>query len=213
VKRLIPGLAGLALAAGFSLWAYSRLPGEVATHWGIDGRPDGWSSPGTAAVLMPTIGLVLALVFLVLPRIDPRREGYRAPGNPYWVLANAILVLLALIHVVMLGYALGWAVNATKVAIGAVGVLFALLGYLMPKMQPSWFVGIRTPWTLSDDEVWVRTHRMGGKLFLVAGALIVAAALLGGNWWMVGAFLVAVGIALVPVVYSWWLWRERHPGG
>lgn len=210
MKRLVPGLGGLLVAAGFSFWAYSQLPGEVVTHWGIDGRPDGWSSPVMAAAMLPAIGLVLALVFLALPSIDPRREAYQTPGSPYWVIANAVLVLLAFIHLMVLGHALGWAVNAVLVVVGGVGVLFVILGLLMPRMQPSWFVGIRTPWTLSDDEVWAATHRLGGRLFVAAGVVIVAAAALGGNWWLVGAFVVAGVLALVPVVYSWWLWRERQ---
>lgn len=210
MKRLLPGLGGLLLAVGFSFWAYSRLPGEVVTHWGIDGRPDGWSSPLTAAILLPAVGLVLALVFLALPAIDPRKEGYRTPGTPYWAIANAVLALLALIHVVVLGYGLGWAVNAALVAVGGVGVLFVVIGLLMPRMQPSWFMGIRTPWTLSDDTVWERTHRLGGRLFIAAGIVIVVAAVVGGNWWLAGGIGVAGVLALVPVVYSWWLWRERQ---
>jgi uncharacterized membrane protein len=87
-------------------------------------------------------------------------------------------------------------------------MLFVLIGALMPRMRPSWFMGIRTPWTLSSDDVWVRTHRLGGKLFVAAGAVVAVSGLLPGNWWIIGAIALAAVLALVPVVYSWWLWRE-----
>lgn len=211
MKKLVPGLGGLAVAAGFSAWVYGRLPGQVVTHWGIDGNPDRWSSPLVASLMLPAIGLVLAVVFLVLPAIDPRRGAYTVPKSPYWVIANAVLALLAVLHIFMLGHALGWAINGVAVVTVGVGVLFVLIGALMPRMQPSWFMGIRTPWTLSDDGIWVATHRLGGRLFMAAGVVIALSALGDGNWWLVGAFVLAAILALVPVGYSWWLWHEKQP--
>lgn len=209
MRRLFPGLGGLVLAAGFSAWAYGRLPGQVVTHWGIDGSPDGWSSPLLAAMLLPAAGLALAVIFLVLPAIDPRRGAY-APRSPYWVIANAALALLAVLHILVLGHALGWAVDAMAVVTVGVGILFVLIGALMPRMQPSWFMGIRTPWTLSDDGIWEATHRLGGRLFMAAGVVIALSALAEGNWWLVGAITLAGILALVPVAYSWWLWHKKQ---
>jgi uncharacterized membrane protein len=213
MRRLLPGLLGLLIAAGFSFWAYAQLPARVATHWGFDGRADGWSSPLVAAIFVPAIGLVVALIFLALPKIDPRQEAYRDPRSPYWIVSNAVLVLLVIVHTLVLGHALGWVVNAVPVVTTAVGLLFVLIGALMPRMRPSWFMGIRTPWTLSNDEVWVRTHRLGAKLFVAAGAAIAVSGVLPGNWWIVGAIGLAAVLALAPVVYSWWLWRTMGPEG
>lgn len=213
MRRLVPGLGGLVVAAGFSIWAYARLPGEVVTHWGIDGRPDGYSSPLVAAVLLPAVGFAMAMIFLVLPRIEPRREAYTTPRSPYWVLANAVLALLAVLHILVLGHGLGWAVNAAAVVSVAVGGLFVLIGALMPRMQPNWFMGIRTPWTLSDDQIWEATHRLGGRLFIAAGVVIALSSLAEGNWWLVGVIALAMTLALVPVGYSWWLWRQKQGAG
>ncbi len=207
MRKLLPGLLGLMIAAGFSFWAYAQLPARVTTHWGIDGRADSWSSPLVAALMLPAIGLALALVFLVLPRIDPRPEAYQGTRSPYWILSNAVLVLLVIIHTLVLGHGLGWVINAVPVVTTAVGALFLLIGVLMPRMRPSWFMGIRTPWTLSSDHVWTETHRLGGRLFVVAGVLIAVSGLLPGNWWLVGAVGLAIVLTLAPVGYSWWLWR------
>jgi len=208
MRKLLPGLLGLLIAAGFSFWAYAQLPARVATHWGIDGRADGWSSPLLASLLIPAVGLVLALIFLALPKIDPRREAYQEPRSPYWIVSNAVLVLLVIVHSLVLGHALGWVINAVPAVTTAVGMLFVLIGAVMPRMRPSWFMGIRTPWTLSNDDVWVKTHMLGGKLFVVAGAAVAVSGLLPGNWWIIGAVGLAAVLALTPVVYSWWLWRE-----
>jgi len=208
MRKLLPGLAGLLVAVGFSIWAYAQLPARVTTHWGIDGRPDGWSSPLVAAVLIPAVGLLLSVIFLALPRIDPRRDAYQGQRAPYWIVANAVLVLLAVVHSLVLAHALGWAVNAVAVVTMAVGALFILMGVLMPRMRPSWFMGIRTPWTLSDDRVWHETHRLGGRIFVAAGVIIAISGLLPGNWWLIWAIGLAIVLALVPVGYSWWLWKK-----
>jgi uncharacterized membrane protein len=169
VRKLVPGLLVVAIAAGFSLWAYPRLPALVATHFDLHGDPNGWSSRLVACVLVPALGLALAVMFTVLPRIDPRGANYAKFGPTYWTIANALLFLLAGIHVFSLGKALGWAIDMAHVASLGVGGLFVLLGNLMTRIRPNWFVGIRTPWTLSSDTVWRKTHRFGGIAFVIAG--------------------------------------------
>jgi len=207
MRRLAPGAIGFAASVAFAGWAYQKLPAAVVTHWGIDGRPDGWSSPLTAVVMFPAIGLLLLLIFWVLPRIDPRREAYTASSSPYWIVANIVMLVVAVLHVVVLGNALGWAIRVPVLVPVMVGGLFVVIGILMPRMQPSWFMGIRTPWTLSSDEVWARTHQMGGRFWIGAGVLLALAAL-GGRFWLFLGVGGAAFAVLAPVVYSWRIWRD-----
>ncbi|MDH4130851.1 MAG: SdpI family protein [Gemmatimonadota bacterium] len=207
MRQLAPGAIGFAASLAFAGWAYRKLPSDVVTHWGVDGRPDGWSSPLTAVLVFPAIGLLLLLVFWVLPRIDPRREAYTGSSSPYWIVANIVMLVVAVLHIVVLGNALGWAIRIPILVPVMVGGLFVVIGILMPRMQPSWFMGIRTPWTLSSDEVWARTHRMGGKFWVGAGVLLALAAL-GGRFWLYTGIGGAAFAVLAPVVYSWWLWRD-----
>ena len=207
MRQLAPGAIGFAASLAFAGWAYRKLPSDVVTHWGVDGRPDGWSSPLTAVLVFPAIGLLLLLVFWVLPRIDPRREAYTGSSSPYWIVANIVMLVVAVLHIVVLGNALGWAIRIPILVPVMVGGLFVVIGILMPRMQPSWFMGIRTPWTLSSDEVWARTHRMGGKFWVGAGVLLALAAL-GGRFWLYAGIGGAAFAVLAPVVYSWWLWRD-----
>lgn len=209
---MLPGLLALAAAAGFSLWAYPQLPARVATHFDLQGDPNGWSSRLMAAALVPVIGLVMAVVFTVLPKIDPKRANYEKFGATWWTVANAGLILLALIHVAMLGKALGWAVDISRIVGLSVGGLFILIGNLMTRIRPNWFMGIRTPWTLSSDTVWRKTHRFGGIAFVIAGVCLAATGVLESRWALYAAIGMAVVAGLGSVVYSYVLWRGEQAG-
>jgi uncharacterized membrane protein len=210
MRKLIPGLIAILAAAGFSLWAYPRLPELVATHFGADGEPNGWSSRIVAALIGPVGGLLLALIFSVLPHIDPRKANYAAFSAVYWGVANVTITFLAVIHVFVLGAALGWPLGIERVVPIAVGALFAFIGAILPRVRPNWFMGIRTPWTLSSDTVWQKTHRVGGVLFVLAGACIMLTGLFASRF-MLYAILIATGAAaLGSVVYSWYLWKEEQ---
>jgi uncharacterized membrane protein len=213
VRKLVPGLLVVAVAAAFSVWAYPQLPAVVATHFDLRGTPNGWSSRLVAAVLVPALGIVVALVFTALPHIDPRRANYAKFGPTYWTIANAVLVFVAAIHVLMLGKALGWPININRVASLGVGGLFVLLGNLMTRIRPNWFVGIRTPWTLSSDTVWRKTHRFGGIAFVIAGLCIAATALLASPWALYGAAGVVGAAVLGSVVYSYVVWKGEQDAG
>ena len=212
MRKLIPGVVVLLAAAGFSVWAYPHLPTVVATHFDLDGAPNGWSSPLMAALFVPALGLVLAALFTMLPRIDPRRANYALFTPTYWTVVNAVLILLAAIHVLLLGKAMGWAVDMSKVAALGVGGLFILLGNLMSRIRPNWFMGIRTPWTLSSDSVWRKTHRFGGAAFAIAGVCIAASALVTAPWARYGSFGMAAVAALGSVIYSYVIWKREQDG-
>jgi uncharacterized membrane protein len=200
----------IAAALGFSLWAYPQLPAEVATHFDIQGEPNGWSSRLLAVFIVPGIALALLTISMVLPKIDPRRANYILFTPTYWTVINTVLFLLLGIHVLSLGKALGWNINMGRVVSLGVGGMLLVLGNLMTRVRPNWFIGIRTPWTLSSDSVWRKTHRLGGAAFMFAGACFVGAALLDSSWVRYGAIGVAIGAALGSVLYSYVVWRREQ---
>lgn len=208
MRRLMPGLALLLAALAFGLWALPHLPPRVASHWNMAGEADGTMPRAVAAVFLPLFGIVLGLVFAFLPRADPRREGL-LHGGVWWTLGNAVLAFLAVVHVAVLGFSLGWPIPMSAVALAAAGLLFILLGFLMPQMQPNWFMGIRTPWTLTSDTVWRRTHALGGRVFAAAGAVLVVLAFLQPpNGALIVVVVLAVAV-LIPVAVSYLLWRHE----
>lgn len=204
------GLVIAALTIAFSIWAYPKLPGRVPTHWDINGEPNGYSSRMLGVLLMPLMILVLTGVAQVLPRIDPRRANYAKFIGVYWLMINGILLFLAVIHFAMLGNALGARINLTRVALVGVGLLLALIGNYLRQVEPNWFLGIRTPWTLSSDTVWRETHRVGGWVFGLGGLLLVGCAFVRppAVYW---GFGLTIGlVAIVPIVWSYVLWRRER---
>ena len=206
------GLAVAVVAAGFSVWAYPRLPASVVTHWDLRGTPDGYSARGWAVAVMPLVMGLMTVVFNVLPKVDPRRENYDKFVSSYWLIANAILVFMGVAHVLILANGLGYTVQVDKLLPVGVGLLLAFLGNYLTRIEPNWFIGIRTPWTLSSDTVWRRTHRTGGWLF-VAGGIVIAAGAFAPRaaFWPLFVTTILV-VTLIPVVQSYVLWKREKNG-
>jgi len=205
------GLVVAALGAVVSVWAYGRLPETVATHWNLQGTPDGFSSRIWAVVLMPLVTVGLTSLFNVLPRVDPRRENYAKFLDSYWLIANAILVFTGVVHGLILANGLGYTVQVDRLLPVGVGLLFVFLGNYLTRVEPNWFIGVRTPWTLSSDTVWRKVHRTAGWLFVIAGIVIAAGAFAPRSAFMPLFVVTIVAAAGIPVAQSYVLWkREQH---
>src|SRR5712692_9412899 len=205
------GLVVAAVAVAVSIWAYPSLPPAVATHWNVRGPADGFSSRIVAVSIFPIVVLVMTGLFNVLPKVDPRRENYGKFLSTYWLIANAVIVFMLIGHGMIIATGLGYTVKIDRPLPIGLGVLFIVLGNYLTRVEPNWFVGIRTPWTLSSDTVWRKTHRTGGWLFVLGGLVVAAAALVSP---VAAAPLVGIALATtvaVPIVQSYVLWkREQH---
>jgi len=204
------GLVIAAIAAGVSIWAYSQLPPTVATHWSLRGTPDGFSSRLVAVSIIPAVILVMTGLFTVLPRVDPRRENYAKFFDSYWLIANAILVFMGVAHVLILANGMGYTVQVDRLLPLGVGLLFAFLGNYLTRIEPNWFIGIRTPWTLSSDTVWRKTHRTGGWLFVIGGIVIAAGAFAPRGALLPLFVATLIVVAGIPVVQSYVLWKREQ---
>jgi uncharacterized membrane protein len=196
----------------FSLAAYSRLPDRVPTHWGLDGQVDGWSGRTIAAFMLPTAMIGIWALLYFLPIIDPRRENYVKFRGTYDTIVAAVLAVMLVIHGVALSNGLGYDVPVGRVVPFAVGGLLVLIGNLLPRARPNWFVGIRTPWTLSNDRVWERTHRVGGLAIVIAGIAMIGAGVFPGAWSVGLAIAIAVATSGFTIIYSYIAWRQETRG-
>jgi uncharacterized membrane protein len=207
MRKWIPLLLVVA-AVAVSIFYYSKLPDQMATHWDASGQPNGYSNRFLGAWLLPLIMAVVWLILRAIPHIDPRRANYEKFSGMYDALVILILGFMLVMHVVVLMAATGAPIRMERVAMPVVGVFIAIMGLLIPKAHPNWFVGIRTPWTLTSDLSWERTHRIGGPLFVVLGLLMVATTFIMPEvaiWVLVVA---AVGIVLFLFAYSYQVWKE-----
>ncbi len=201
-------VAAVSLLAG--AWAYPHLPPRVATHWGWSGQPDGYSPKALAVVLLPVVMLGMRALVGVLPRIDPMGDNYRKFAGTYWLIFNGIIVFFGLLQLAMLAYGLGAPVRMDRLVPAGVGVLLIVIGNYLARVEPNWFIGIRTPWTLSSDRVWRRTHRLGGWIMVLGGGLIAFSPFVPAGAALPLFLLTLVLVAVIPVVFSYLLWRRER---
>lgn len=203
IPLLIIAVAFLASAA-----VYQDLPERVATHWNLSGEVDGWTSLPWGAFMLPLMLLAGLAMFHLLPRIDPRRANYSKFRDTYEILIITIMTFMLGVHLLVLANALGRNVSIERLIPIGVAVLFMVIGNLLPRTRPNWFIGIRTPWTLSSDRVWERTHRLGGHLFVAAGVVTLLTALVAPTVairvLISGAVIISVGL----LAYSYFTWRQ-----
>jgi uncharacterized membrane protein len=205
------GLVVAALALAASIWAFPQLPPTVATHWNLRGTADGFSSRAVAISIIPVVILLMTGLFNVLPRLDPRHENYSRFIGTYWLIANAVIVFMLVAHGMIIATGLGYSVRIDRLMPIGVGVLFIVLGNYLTRVEPNWFVGIRTPWTLSSDTVWRKTHRTGGWLMVIGGLVVASSAILPQGAFLPLFITAIVIMAVIPIVQSYVLWkREQH---
>jgi uncharacterized membrane protein len=211
MRRWLPAVL-IAGAVVFSLVVFNRLPERVPIHWGLSGEPDRFGSRIEGAFLMPVLMTALLLLMQWYPSRDPRSANIEKFRGAYDTVVFATIALLTGIHVVALGSALGWRIDMATVVLAGVGVLFVVLGNLLPRVRSNFIFGIRTPWTLSSEDVWMRSHRVGGYAMVVAGLITIAGAFLGRGIGLGLAFASLVLGGLVPIVYSYVLWSRARGG-
>ena len=205
------GLVIAALAVALSIWAYPSLPPTVATHFNLRGTPDGFSSRFVAVAIGPLVIVGMTLLFNVLPKFDPRRENYAKFLSTYWLFANAVIAFMLIIHGIVIATGLGYSVRIDRLMPLFIGLLLVVIGNYLTRVEPNWFVGIRTPWTLSSDTVWRKTHRTGGGLMVLGGLMVATAAFLPHAMLLPLLVAALVVAAVIPVVLSYVLWKREQP--
>ena len=190
-----------------SAWAWNRVTLPIPTHWNIRGEVDGHGGRFEGLLLVPLIAVGLYALLLVLPRIDPARANYASFTGAYTVIRATFALLTAGLHAVLLATALGYPVDAGRWIPAGVGLMFVVLGSVLGKVRPNYFVGVRTPWTLASAKSWEQTHRAGGRVFVLAGLGMVLAALLMQPWFFAAVGLLSGGALMWLLYYSYAVWR------
>lgn len=207
-KELIPQAVLLACVMA-SFYFYQHFPAVVVTHWNFRGQPDGYSSKAFTAFFFPALLIAMYALFLILPKLDPKRDRYEEFAKAYNIFRHMIVGLLALIYLATSFYNLGYDLNIGVITATAVGLLMIVLGNYMSKIKKNWFIGIRTPWTMSSENVWNKTHRLGSLLFIVFGIIMMIMPYLPETL-AIAIFLVWIIILVFGTFgYSWWIYRQE----
>jgi uncharacterized membrane protein len=212
LKKWYPLLLA-ALAALVSAVVYPRLPDSVAIHWDLRGNPNGWMPRPIGAFALPVFILGIAWLMRLAPRVDPKGANYARFSETYELLVAAVLALVFVTHLIVLAIALGYRVPVVRIVPGMLGLLFVIIGNVMPRTRSNWAFGIRTPWTLSSERVWMRTHRLAGFTMTTAGILMLVAALFLPADLGLPIMIAAIVAAVVgPAAYSYLTWKREQQG-
>lgn len=188
---------------------WGSVPDRIPIHWNAAGEVDGYGGKFAGLLLTPLITLGVYLLLKYIPRIDPAKLNYENFAGTYLLIRVVLVVYMAFIYAVLLitiGREETFPVSG--LIVGAVGVLFIILGAVMGKFRPNWFAGIRTPWTLTSKLSWTKTHRVGGWVFIATGVATLVGAAIGPEWALYAMFIVMIlGIAFV-IAYSYFVWRD-----
>ncbi|MGC8890763.1 MAG: SdpI family protein [bacterium] len=188
---------------------YPRLPEKVPSHWNAKGEVDQYSSRFWGAFGMPIMIALLYLGLLYIPYIDPKRENYIRFESTYRIIRVLIVLIFSILQIVLLGVVLtGKNYLISRLVPALIGVMFIFIGNFLPKVKYNWFLGVRTPWTLSNEEVWRKTHKFSGYLFVIGGLLMLLGAFLSPPM----NFIVSVGgilfVSILSIVYSFYVFKR-----
>jgi uncharacterized membrane protein len=195
-----------------AFYFYPQFPEQVITHWNLAGQPDGYSSAAFAAFFIPILSLILYVLLKLLPKIDPRREQYEKFKPTYNLIVTVLILFLTCIHFLVAYSGIGYDLPIHIIVPIMVGLLFIILGKYLRNVKNNWFIGVRNPWTLSNEKVWDRTHHFTGKVFVVAGICFLLIGLLPAE--LITPIFIAIiaGIIIIPNIYSYIAWKANSTG-
>ena len=202
----------LILTAVMTLVAYPLMPDAVASHWNAAGDLNGTMPKFWGLILIPLLMYGFCALLVVLPRIDPLRNNYQKFQDYYdgFILVFAVFFFFVQLQIILWGLGIHISPNLTMPVM--IGILFIYTGFLIGHAEPNWFVGIRTPWTLSSDSVWKKTHQRGATLFKLAGVVSMIGILAGMYAWLF-ILIPAIAVALYTVVYSYIEFNKEQTTG
>jgi uncharacterized membrane protein len=205
-KELLIWLMIIAPFAVVALY-WQQLPERVPIHWNAEGIPNGYSPKGPGILLLPVLNFIMYFFFLLIPRIDPKKANFGQFEGPFRIIRLVIHTVLSICFVIGLMYAMNYPVNTRYIISIVLPLMFLVLGNFMGKIRPNYFVGVRTPWTLANETVWIKTHRFTGRVWVAASFIDLFINLLFKMpSWVFQSYLAV--LIVVPILYSYIRYRE-----
>lgn len=203
-------LLGLVLCSSIGVWLMlPTLPAQIPMHWNIEGQIDRYGTQ-SEFMMLSLVPLGLMIMFIVLPYLDPKRANYKKHSKAYTATKYVVTLLMIAMSWITILYLKGLVQSVDTFVILGIGITFIIMGNYMPQIRHNYFFGIKTPWTLADEVVWTKTHRIGGALFMVFGLALLPTAF----FFKTGApYIVLAGALLTSlgsVIYSFVIFHRRQ---
>lgn len=202
-------IAILLLSFAVSIYVYPMMPAKLASHWDINGNVNGYMSKFWGLFFTPILSAILFAVFVGIPLIDPLKKNISKFRKQYDMFIFIIILFIFYIHSLTLFWNIGYKFSMIQFMMPAFAVLFYYMGTLISKSKRNWFIGIRTPWTLSSDYVWKRTHELGGKLFRVAGIIALVGVFFPG-YEIFFAIIPIIVFMFFSLIYSYVIYSKKR---
>ncbi len=191
----------------YSVW--NTLPETVPTHFGMDGQPNGWSDKSTLIFIIAGLGVGTYILFTIIPAIDPKGK-IESMGGKYFLFKLFMVLFMSALSFIIIHSAVTKTIGNGNLVFVIIGALFAFLGNYMQTIKPNYFLGIRTPWTLESENVWRKTHKLGGKLYFIAGLSAMILPFIMKEHFQQVFLGIILTASLIPIVYSFIAFKQEQ---
>jgi uncharacterized membrane protein len=187
---------------------WNNLPEKVPVHWNYNGQIDRWGEKYTLIIIVFLFTIFLYVLMLIIPKIDPKKR-LEVMGGKFYQLKFILLLFFSGLALIIVNISKNESLSNPGLINTLIGFLFIVLGNYFKVIQPNYFIGIRTPWTLENKEVWKSTHAFSGKLWMLGGVIIVLSGLLLSNKLLKYSLIsVMVIIVVVPILFSYFKFKQ-----
>lgn len=186
---------------------WNSLPEQIPMHWNFEGMVDNWAPRFPGIFYLPLFNIALYILFLVIPKLDPRKRNYSLFMGAYKAIRLIMAAFMLYMFLIITFASIGYELNIMMLVINGILVLFLVLGNLMGKLRSNYFVGFRMPWTLEYQEIWAKTHRFAGKVWVFGTLLMFPLEFILSDTALTVTFFVYIALlTLIPAVYSYGLY-------
>ena len=207
-KKELPIIATVLIPFIYLAFLWNTLPEEVPTHWNSRGEIDRWGDKYSLIGLLFLLPVFTYFLMLIIPKIDPKKR-IDLMGGKYYQLKFILVLLMSTLAVVILHITKNQSTSSPNLIYALIGIIILIMGNYFKVIQPNYFLGIRTPWTLENKEVWKSTHTFASKLWVIGGLVIVLGGLILENDSFSVAFItLIIALAIIPMVYSYIKFKE-----
>jgi uncharacterized membrane protein len=209
LKKELPLIAIVLLPFIYLAYIWNQLPEKVPMHWDIKGEIDRYGEKMELIIIPILLPLLVYIIFLIVPKIDPKNK-LNKMGNKLQIIKVLSTTFMSILALFIIYSSKNQSFTNPNYIILLIGVLYIILGNYFKTIKANYFIGIRTPWTLENETVWKKTHKLGGKLWFVGGIIVVLTSLILDKEPNVTIFLIITGIiTIIPIVYSYIIFKNE----